>query len=92
MFARARIHTGLSGSPVVVPTSAVQQVDDLQVAFIEIEPDLFEARPLTLGHRDAGGVVVLTGVEEGEAVVVASGNAVKSQLLLSRLGAGCVDD
>lgn len=92
MFAKARIITSNSSHAVVVPTSAVQSVSGTPVVFIPAGEDLFEARPVTLGAKHNGHIEITAGLRSDEAVVVAGSFALKSQFLISRLGAGCVDE
>ncbi len=92
MFAHARITTARSERAVVVPMSAVQNVTGTPVVFVKFAEDLFEARPVTLGVKHNGRVEIADGLGAEEPVVVAGGFALKSQLLASRLGAGCVDE
>ncbi|MBW1688086.1 MAG: efflux RND transporter periplasmic adaptor subunit [Deltaproteobacteria bacterium] len=92
MFAHARIATAHSDRAVVVPLSAVQNVTGTPVVFVKVSDDLFEVRPVTLGVKHDGRVEIAAGLRPDEAVVVAGGFALKSQLLASRLGAGCVDE
>jgi len=92
MFGQARIITALADEAVVVPRSAVQNVSGTPVVFIKSSEDLFEARPVTLGIEHDGQVEVVVGLSANDSVVVAGGFALKSQLLASRLGAGCVDE
>ncbi|MCP3978531.1 MAG: efflux RND transporter periplasmic adaptor subunit [bacterium] len=92
MFARARITTSRTDRAVVVPMSAVQNVTGTTIVFVEFFEDLFEARPVTLGARHDDRIEVVAGLNADESVVVAGGFALKSQLLASRLGAGCVHE
>jgi len=92
MFARARILTSRSDQAVVVPVSAVQQVSGVPIVFVQFAEDLFEARPVTLGVRHEDRVEIAEGLHLGEPVVVVGSFTLKSQLLASRLGAGCVDE
>jgi len=92
MFVRARIVTASRGASVVVPRSAIQQLDGRACAFVRLADDLYEVRPLRLGAKTPGEVEVHSGLEVDDLVVVSGGFAVKSQLLISRLGAGCVDE
>lgn len=91
MFARALIVTSHQDRALVVPQSAVQDVAGTSVLFIKFGEDLFEARPVGLGAKHDGHVEIVSGLNPGEQVVVAGGFALKSQFLISRLGAGCVD-
>jgi len=92
MFARARIATVHADRALVVPQSAVQNVTGTPVVFVKSFDDLFEARPVTLGAKHDGKVEIVAGLMVHEPVVIAGGFALKSQLLASRLGAGCVDE
>jgi cobalt-zinc-cadmium efflux system membrane fusion protein len=92
MFARARISTTHSDDAVVVPLSAVQTVTGTPIVFVRSSDDLFEARPVTLGVKHDDRVEIVAGLGPDEQVVVAGSFALKSQLLASRLGAGCVDE
>lgn len=91
MFARARIVTSNSDRAVNVPQSALQNVSGTTVVFVKSSEDIFEARPVQLGAKHNGNVEIVTGLKAGEKVVVAGSFALKSQFLISRLGAGCVD-
>ena len=91
MFARARIVTSNSDQAVVVPQSALQNVSGTTVVFVKSSEDVFEARPVQLGAKLNGDVEIVAGLKATEPVVVAGSFALKSQFLISRLGAGCVD-
>ncbi len=92
MFARARILTRNADGALVLPASAVQQVEGQPLLFVKLADDLFEARAVRLGTKFNGRVEVLEGLKPQEQVVVAHGFPLKSQLLISRLGAGCADE
>ena len=92
MFAQARIVTSNSYRAVVVPLSAVQNVTGTSVVFVQSGADLFEARPVTLGAKHDGHIEIAAGLGPDEPVVIAGGFALKSHFLISRLGAGCVDE
>jgi membrane fusion protein, heavy metal efflux system len=91
MFARALIVTSDSEGAVVVPQSALQNVTGTTLVFVKSGEDLFEARPVQLGAKRNGYVEIVAGLRPGEPVVIAGSFALKSQFLISRLGAGCVD-
>lgn len=91
-FVRAWIVVSGSGPGVRVPESAVQWVEGRSIVFVERSADLYEARVVALGGRSEGWWRVLEGLDVGEPVVVEGGFALKSQLLISRLGAACVDE
>jgi RND family efflux transporter MFP subunit len=55
---------------VVIPDSAVMDSGVRQVVFVDRGEGRFEPREVTLGARSAGKALVLSGVSEGEKVVV----------------------
>ena len=91
MFARARILTTSSEHAVLVPESALQNVSGTVVVFVKSGEDLYEARRVQLGARYGGQVQIVAGLRPTDEVVVSGAFALKSQFLISRLGAGCVD-
>jgi cobalt-zinc-cadmium efflux system membrane fusion protein len=91
MFARATIVTEASGISVVVPRSAVQSIGGSPFVFLREADDLFEARAVRVGVTRDDVVEVVDGLSAADSVVVAGAFALKSQLLISRLGAGCAD-
>lgn len=92
MFARARILTRNANGALVLPASAVQQVEGQPLVFVKLADDLFEARAVRLGTKFNGRLEVLEGLQPQEQVVVAHSFPLKSQLLILRLGAGCADE
>jgi len=91
MFARARILTQRSENAVLVPSAALQQIEGRPFVFVELEDDLFEARPVRVEAKADGQAAVVGDLGPDSKVVVSGSYLVKSQLQLSRLGAGCVD-
>jgi cobalt-zinc-cadmium efflux system membrane fusion protein len=91
MFAKARILTGNSDKVLIVPASAIQSIEKRNFVFVKVADNVYEARSVRLGAKLNGNVAIAAGVSPGEAVVVEGGFIAKSQLLISKLGAGCVD-
>jgi len=92
MFAQARIVVRRADGALLLPSSAIQQVEGKPVVFVKLEEDLFEARRVALGARFEGQSEVLVGLRADEEIAVRRVFPLKSQLLVSRLGAGCADD
>jgi cobalt-zinc-cadmium efflux system membrane fusion protein len=92
MFAQARILTKSSEGALLVPRAAVQSLEELRFVFVQVTNDLFEARAVRLGAKFDGQVEIVAGLKPQELVVVNHAFPLKSQLLISRLGAGCADD
>jgi cobalt-zinc-cadmium efflux system membrane fusion protein len=91
MFARARILTGRAEQAIVIPQSALQRLDGKPLVFVKLADDLYDARLVELGGKHNGHVAVQSGLLPTDEVVVKRGFTMKTQLLISRLGAGCVD-
>lgn len=85
MFATAAIHTGSNAKALMVPADAVLLVQGQPTVFVADENG-FEPRPVELGERAQGRVVIRSGAEAGESVVVSGGYALKARLLKSQIG------
>ncbi len=92
MFGRARVWTKLAAAVVRVPAAALQRVEGQSLVFVRRADDLFEARVVRPGRALNGLTEVLAGLQPDEPVAVRGAFALKSQLLLSRLGAGCAEE
>jgi cobalt-zinc-cadmium efflux system membrane fusion protein len=75
-------------SPLSVPVSAVQRDGERDLAFVAKDARRFEPRVLTLGKRGLDYVEVLSGLSEGEAVVVEGTFILKSEAAKHELGGG----
>lgn len=69
----------------VVPRSALIDVAKKTVVFVNVAPDEFELHEVTTGEAAAGKVRVLSGLREGESVVVEGAFTIKSVLLRGTL-------
>ena len=76
----------------LVPPSAIQHIEGKPFLFVKLEEDLFDARAVLLGARFNGRLEVRSGLQPQELIAVSHAFAVKSAMMLSRLGAGCADD
>ncbi len=92
MFASARLLTRASEGATLVPPSAIQNVDGKAFVFVRLEEDLFDARAVQLGAKHNGRQELLVGLKPQEPIAVSHAFALKSAMLMERLGAGCADD
>lgn len=69
----ATVRHGAEQQAVVVPASAVVEIDTRPFVFVQIDGEHFEKRRVALGATDAGFTPVLRGVEKGERVVTTGG-------------------
>ena len=93
MFATALI-LGETRKAVMVPRDAVQNARGVNLVFVKLAEDLFEARYVTLLPDDGSTelVGVSKGVKSGEEVVTAGSFLLKTETLKESIGAGCCAD
>ena len=85
MFASVAIHSGLSTKALLLPEDAVLLVQGQPTVFVA-EKSGFEPRAVEVGERTQGRVVIKSGVESGESVVVSGAYTLKARLLKSQIG------
>jgi membrane fusion protein, heavy metal efflux system len=66
---------------VVIPASAVQDLNGQSVVFVREDDTRFRSRPVRLGRQTGDSVEVLEGVKAGDAVVSKGSFLLKSELL-----------
>ncbi|MCA9564750.1 MAG: efflux RND transporter periplasmic adaptor subunit, partial [Myxococcales bacterium] len=90
LFGALRLSTDPHDSRgVVVPSSALQEVEGRTVVFVPgDEPGAFLARPITPGREGMSQVEVLAGLAIGEPLVVEGAFVLKSELMRAELGHG----
>lgn len=86
MFATATFTRSSSRAIVTIPEEGVQELSGVQVAFVQIAPDRFQARPVQTQPAAGGRLEVVAGaLKAGDRVVTKGAFAVKSQLLRASL-------
>jgi cobalt-zinc-cadmium efflux system membrane fusion protein len=88
LFGTARVVTKgeRAGEPVlVVPRTALIDVAGKNVVFVRVSPEEFELHEVTTGDAAAGKVRVLSGLREGEEIVVEGAFTIKSVILRGTL-------
>lgn len=89
MFATASIHVGAGGPPLVaLPQEAVQDLEGRKVVFVPGDrPGEFRAVPVQVGEALPGGrVVLLSGLQAGQRVVVTGAFTLRSELAKGEIG------
>ncbi|WP_372392658.1 efflux RND transporter periplasmic adaptor subunit [Xanthomonas sp. NCPPB 3582] len=76
---KARVTVAQQPASMVVPVGALQRFGEWDVVFVRVG-DVYEARPVRLGARDAQQVEVLAGVSVGDTVVVEQSYLVKADI------------
>ena len=92
MFARAKVLLRGREGAFLLPSSAIQYVDGTPMVFVQLADDLFEARVVQVGASSGDRREIVAGLTGQEAVAMAHAFPLKSQLLVSRLGAGCAHE
>jgi cobalt-zinc-cadmium efflux system membrane fusion protein len=92
MFATAHIVTRPTREVLLLPPPAIQRVGGHPLVFVRLAEDLFDARRVLLGTRSHSGQEIIAGLRPEDEVAVEHAFALKSAMLMSRLGAGCADD
>lgn len=91
MFARARIQTASSRSGVMVPEASLQQAKGVDLVFVRLAEDLYEARRVR-ARPARGELVEISGpVKAGELVVTEGSFLLKTETLKESIGAGCCE-
>ncbi len=85
LFANVEIAEARRRSALRVPEAALVLLQGQMTAFVA-EGETFVPRPVEIGERNGGLVVVKSGLEAGDQVVVAGAYALKARLLKSQLG------
>ena len=91
-FGTGRIVVRQSPTAIVVPTEALHWEGCCHVVFVRMTDEIFQTRKVRVGTRTAGLAEITVGLLEGEVVATTGSHVLKSELLKSKLGAGCVDD
>ena len=78
-FAKAVIATGEARRALAIPESALVDDAGRPIAFVMIEGESFERRPVRLGIRSNGWIEVLDGLAAGEHVVTKGAYEIKLQ-------------
>ena len=85
MFGTASIDGALASNVLVLPETAVVLLNGEATVFIDQDGD-YEARPVQIGSRIGGNVVIENGLRAGEWVVRKGAFAIKAKLLKSQIG------
>ncbi len=88
-FGKARITIREAPNAIAVPSEAVHWEGCCHIVFVRLAGEIFQTRKVRLGAKGGGFTEILAGVLPGEVVVTAGSHVLKSEILKSRLGAGC---
>ncbi|MEQ1690525.1 MAG: efflux RND transporter periplasmic adaptor subunit [Gemmatimonas sp.] len=86
MFAKVAVATTDSREGIVVPVTAVQQIDGNSVVFVRQTPERFIRRNVALGVTAGDVVEVLSGLKAGDVIAGAGSFYLKTAALRDRIG------
>jgi len=91
MFATVKLFLPGTDEALAVPKEAVLEDEGRSFVFIHHHGDYYVRRPITPGRSWAGLVEVRKGLSAGQEVVGDGAFLMKSDVLRSKMGAGCAD-
>ncbi len=86
MFATVEIPVGKTSPTLAVPSSSIQQIDGRPVVFVRTSKTEFQKREVQTGMESEGYSEILSGLQEGEAVVSRGSFVVKTAFLKHLIG------
>ena len=91
MFASIQLFLPGAGEALALPRQAVLADAGRSFAFVHYEGDYYVRRPVVVGRRWASWVEILQGIAPSQTVVADGSFLMKSDVLRSKMGAGCAD-
>jgi len=85
MFVEVALPGTANMASAVVPATAIQEHQGKSLVFVHLGGDRFEVREVRVGRGQGGRREVVSGLKEGEKVVVKGGFALKSRMLADLL-------
>jgi cobalt-zinc-cadmium efflux system membrane fusion protein len=91
MFCHIRIKLAPDEEVLAIPREALHSDEGKQFVFKPLKDDYYFRRPVEIGRTFDDYVEVVEGLEPGETIVVDGSFLLKSDVLRSKMGAGCAD-
>lgn len=91
MFCEVQIVLGSASNVVAIPKVALLSDDGREFVFKHLKDDYYVRREVKSGRELGDSVEVLEGAEPGEMIVADGSFLLKSDVLRSKMGAGCAD-
>lgn len=91
MFCQGRILIPSDEEVLTVPRSALLSDEGVDFVFVHMKDDYFLRTNVTKGRLFTEGVEILSGLTLGQTVVTEGAFVLKSDVLRSKMGAGCAD-
>lgn len=91
MFVSVNLNLPTAGETLVVPKAAVLADENRTFVFVHKEDVYWIRRPVTLGARFKDMVEIVAGLEANQQIITDGSFLLKSDVLRSKMGAGCAD-
>jgi len=91
MFANVTVFLPGEDEALVVPTGAILEDEGRSFLFLQHHGDYYVRRPITPGRTWGEWIEIKEGLSGGESVVTDGAFLMKSDVLRSKMGAGCAD-
>ena len=91
MFAAVRLPAAGGAATLAAPAEALLEDEGRTFVFVRHDREYFVRRPVKPGRRGGGFVEILSGAAAGDEVVARAAFLLKSDVLRSKMGAGCAD-
>jgi cobalt-zinc-cadmium efflux system membrane fusion protein len=91
MFASVKLFLPGTDETTVLPKQAVLEDEGRAYVFVHYQGDDYVRRPVVVGRSWANVVEIKKGIEPSQTVVVDGSFLLKSDVLRSKMGAGCAD-
>ncbi|MHB8800786.1 MAG: efflux RND transporter periplasmic adaptor subunit [Thermoanaerobaculia bacterium] len=91
MFANVELYLPGADEALAIPGSAVLEDEGRTFVFVHHAGDHYVRRPVTVGRTWAGWAEIRSGLQPGQVVVAEGAFLMKSDVLRSKMGAGCAD-
>ncbi|MBI5507424.1 MAG: efflux RND transporter periplasmic adaptor subunit [Deltaproteobacteria bacterium] len=91
MFATVKLFLPGTTETLAVPKNAVLEDEGRSFVFVHHHDEYYVRRPVVLGRTWAGWVEIKNGLESSQIVVAEGAFLMKSDVLRSKMGAGCAD-
>lgn len=91
MYAQAQILDDANESSVLVPKTAVQEAKGVQLVFVRMAEDAYEARRVKVMPAANNMVAIAADLRAGERVVTTGSFLLKTETMKESIGAGCCD-
>ncbi|MFA4947422.1 MAG: efflux RND transporter periplasmic adaptor subunit [Candidatus Krumholzibacteriia bacterium] len=91
MFATVKLFLPGTDEALAVPRDAVLEDEGRSFVFVHHQGDYYLRRPVVVGRTWTGWVEIIKGLQSAQTVVAEGAFIMKSDVLRSKMGAGCAD-